>query len=216
MTEFKCPTCASPMLQRMGKRGPFLGCSTYPECKTTMNFDTEGKPVLASKPTEHVCDKCKKPMVLRAGPRGEFLACTGYPKCKNAKDVDAEGNPIKPIDAGFVCEKCGKPMIIKKGPRGPFAGCSNYPTCRSTKPVPEELKEQLKTLMPASAPVKKKELPKVTINESCPECGSAMELRSGRKGFFLGCTQYRKTKCKGTREASPELLEQVQAAPSPA
>ena len=44
----KCPTCGKPMLQRMGQRGPFLGCSGYPECKTTMNFDAEGKPVLAS------------------------------------------------------------------------------------------------------------------------------------------------------------------------
>ncbi len=214
-TEYLCPTCGKPMVQRMGKRGPFLGCSGYPECKTTMNFDAEGKPVLASRPTEHVCDKCGKPMVLREGPRGQFLACTGYPKCKNAKDVDANGNPIQPIMAGFDCEKCGKPMVIKKSARGPFAGCSNYPTCRSTKPVPEELKEKLKALMPASAPAKKKETPKVAVHETCPDCGAAMELRSGRKGFFLGCTQYRKTKCKGTREPSPELLEQVQAA-SPA
>ena len=36
-------------------------------------FDAEGKPVLATKPTEHVCDKCGKPMVLREGPRGPFL-----------------------------------------------------------------------------------------------------------------------------------------------
>ena len=94
-TEFKCPTCGKPMLQRMGKTGPFLGCSGYPECKTTMNFDATGKPVLSAKPTEHVCEKCGKPMVIREGRRGPFLACTGYPKCKNAKDVDANGNPVQ-------------------------------------------------------------------------------------------------------------------------
>ena len=87
-----------------------------------MNFDAAGKPVLASKPTEHVCDKCGKPMILRDGPRGPFLACTGYPKCRAAKDVDAEGNPLKPIDTGVVCEKCGSPMTVKRGPRGPFLG----------------------------------------------------------------------------------------------
>jgi DNA topoisomerase-1 len=197
------------MVQRMGKRGPFLGCSRYPDCKTTMNFDAEGKPVRSSRPTEHVCDKCGKPMVLREGPRGPFLACTGYPKCKNAKDVDAEGNPIKPIETGLVCDKCGKPMVVKRGPRGPFVGCSGYPACRSTKPMPEELKEKLKALMPAPARPK---LPKVAVSETCPECGAPMEVRSGRKGPFLGCTEYRKTKCKGTREASPELLEQLQQA----
>ena len=89
-----------------------------------MNFDAEGKPVLASKPTEHVCDKCGKPMVLREGPRGPFLACTGYPKCRNAKDVDAEGNPVKPIETGINCDKCGAPMVVRRGPRGPFLGCS--------------------------------------------------------------------------------------------
>jgi DNA topoisomerase-1 len=203
-TEHKCPTCGKPMIQRMGSRGQFLGCSGYPECRTTMNFDNEGKPVLASRPTEHVCDKCGKPMVLREGPRGPFLACTGYPKCRNAKDVDANGNPIKPIESGLKCEKCGSPMVVKRGPRGPFLGCSAYPRCRSTKPVPEEMKEQLKTLMPA--PVKKA-VPAVEVSETCPQCGAPMKLRPGKRGFFLGCSKY--PKCKGTREAPPELLEKV-------
>lgn len=206
-TEHPCPTCGKPMLQRMGRRGPFLGCSGYPECKTTMNFDVQGKPVLASKPTEHNCDKCGKPMVLREGPRGAFLACTGYPKCRNAKDVDAEGNPLKPIETGINCEKCGAPMTVKRGPRGPFLGCSAYPKCRSTKPVPEELKEKLKKLLPAPA---KKEEPKVEVKETCPDCGAPMKLRFGRGNYFLGCTKY--PKCKGTREVTPEILEQVQSA----
>ena len=208
-TEHLCPECGKPMLQRMGRRGPFLGCSGYPECKTTMNFDAQGNPVLSSKPTEHVCDKCGKPMVLREGPRGPFLACTGYPKCRNAKDVDANGNPVKPIETGISCEKCGAPMAVKRGPRGPFLGCTAYPKCRSTKPVPEELKEKLKTLMPAPA---KRTSPAVEVRETCPECGAAMKLRPGRRGFFLGCSKY--PKCRGTREASPELLEQIQASPA--
>jgi DNA topoisomerase-1 len=203
-TDHLCPTCGKPMVQRMGSRGPFLGCTGYPECRTTMNFDPEGKPVLASKPTEHVCDKCGKPMILREGPRGPFLACTGYPKCRNAKDVDAEGNPVKPIETGIACEKCGSPMVVKRGPRGPFIGCSAYPRCRSTKPVPEDLKETLKKIMPAPA---KKPEPAVEVTETCPDCGAPMKLRSSRRGYFLGCSKY--PKCKGTREPSPELLEKL-------
>jgi DNA topoisomerase-1 len=201
-TEHKCPTCGKPMMQRVGARGPFLGCSGYPECRTTMNFDKEGKPVLASKPTEHLCDKCGKPMVLRESYRGPFLACTGYPKCRNAKDVDAQGNPVKPVDTGIQCEKCGSPMAVKRGPRGPFLGCSAYPKCRSTKPVPEDLKERLKELMPA--PVRKA-APAVVTNETCPDCGAPMKLRQSRRGPFLGCSKY--PKCKGTKEAPPELLD---------
>jgi DNA topoisomerase-1 len=205
-TDYACPTCGKPMLKRMGQRGEFLGCSGYPDCKTTMNFDAEGKPVLAAKPTEHVCEKCGKPMVIREGRRGPFLACTGYPKCRNAKDVDAEGNPLQPIDSGIKCEKCGSPMTVKKGPRGPFLGCSAYPKCRSTKPVPEEMKEKLKTLLPATP---KKAVPAVEVSETCPDCGGPMKLRPGRKGWFLGCAKF--PRCRGVREASPELLEQVAA-----
>ncbi|HXG10392.1 MAG TPA: type I DNA topoisomerase [Gemmataceae bacterium] len=205
-TEHACPTCGKPMLQRMGPRGPFLGCSGYPECKTTMNLDAEGKPMLSARPTEHVCDKCGRPMVLREGRRGPFLACTGYPECKNAKDVDAEGNPVEPIDTGIECEKCGAPMIVRRGPRGPFLGCSKYPKCRSTRQVPAELKEKVKALLPA------KKAPAVEVNETCPECGATMKLRRGPRGYFLGCSKY--PKCKGTREATPELLEQVQGSPA--
>jgi DNA topoisomerase-1 len=211
MTDVKCPTCGRPMVKRMGKRGPFLGCSGYsaePRCTTTMNLDAQGNPVPASRQTEHVCDKCGSPMVLREGPRGPFLGCSTFPKCRNIVEVDAQGNPVKPIETGINCEKCGKPMVVKRGPRGAFLGCSGYPACRSTKPVPEELKEKIKELMPHRP---RKDMPKVEVNETCPECGAPMELRHGRRGFFLGCTQFAKTKCKGSREVSPELLEQLQA-----
>ncbi len=212
-TDIKCPTCGKPMLERMGKTGKFLGCSGYPECKTTMNFDAEGKPVLSAKPTEHTCEKCGKPMVIREGRRGPFLACTGYPKCKNAQDVDKDGNPVKPVDLGLKCEKCGKPMAIKKGFGGrPFLGCSGYPSCRSTMKITEELQEKLKDQLPAAAP--KKVMPAVEISETCPECGAPMKLRPARGNYFLGCSKY--PKCRGTREATPELLEQVAAAaPAP-
>jgi len=206
-TGIACPNCGKPMVQRLSRRGPFLGCSGYPECKTTMNLDPAGKPVVTAKPTDHVCDKCGKPMVLREGPRGPFLACTGYPKCRQAMDVDANGNPIKPIETGINCEKCGAPMAVKRGPRGPFLGCTAYPKCRGTKQVPPELKEKLKDLMPVAA---RKKLPKVEIPETCPDCNAPMELRQGRRGYFLGCTMFKKTKCKGSREVSPEIMGQIQ------
>lgn len=209
-TEHKCPTCGKVMLQRQGRRGTFLSCSGYPECKTTMNLDAEGKPVLSAQPTEHVCDKCGKPMVLREGYRGKFLGCTGYPKCRNAKEVDAQGNPIKQVDLGIKCEKCGEPMAVRRGPRGPFLGCTAYPKCRSTKHLTEELREKLKDVLPPTPP--KKEMPKVEITDICPECGGPMALRQKRfgGGYFLGCKKY--PKCKGTREASPDLLEKIMAA----
>lgn len=44
MTDYDCPNCGSKMLKRMGRFGPFLGCSNYPKCKTIVNLDKEGNP----------------------------------------------------------------------------------------------------------------------------------------------------------------------------
>jgi DNA topoisomerase-1 len=211
VTEHICPTCGKPMILRWGRKGQFLGCSGYPECKTTMNLGADGTPVVTSKPTEHKCDKCGSPMALRDGRRGPFLGCTAYPKCKNIWDVDANGNPVRPVKTDIKCEKCGSAMIVKKGqgPRGPFLACSGYPKCRSYKPLPADLKEtpEVKALIEAQM-VKKAAAPTIEVSDSCPECGGAMKLRSGRGGtYFLGCSKY--PKCKGTKELSEELLEKV-------
>jgi DNA topoisomerase-1 len=70
--------------------------------------------------------------------------------------------------------------------------------------VPDDLKEKLKTLMPAPA---KKEMPAVEITDTCPQCGEAMKLRASRRGPFLGCSKY--PKCKGTKEVPPEVMEKI-------
>ncbi|MEI7684403.1 MAG: type I DNA topoisomerase [Planctomycetota bacterium] len=206
LTDIVCPTCGKPMVEREGASGPFLGCSGYPDCKTTMNFDAEGKPVVASQVTEHMCEKCGKPMIRREGKNGPFLGCSGYPKCRNLVEIDAKGEPVKPFDTGLRCEKCGSPMGIKKSFRGPFLGCNAYPKCRSTMKLTDELKEKFKDHMPAMPP-KKPEI-KVEGIEPCPQCGAPMKVRTGRGGnYFLGCTKY--PKCRGVVEPSPDMLEKI-------
>ena len=194
--------------RKAGKGGgnQFLGCSGYPECKTTMNIGDDGKPVVTAQATEYTCEKCGKPMVIRTGRRGPFLACTGYPTCKNAKDVDAEGKPVVQVDLGLKCEKCNSPMALRKGPRGPFLGCTAYPKCRNYKQLTAELRKELN--LPDPPP--KKVAPAVTINETCPNCDGPMKLREGKKGWFLGCGKY--PKCKGVMEAPAHVLEEMAAA----
>ena len=38
---FKCPACDSPMVRRFNRKEQtdFYGCSNYPDCKATRNFD---------------------------------------------------------------------------------------------------------------------------------------------------------------------------------
>src|SRR4249920_2893967 len=86
ISDTNCPDCGRPMLQRHSRNvGPYLGCSGYPDCKVTMVFNADGKPVRSSRPSDQVCDKCGKPMTLRQGRSKWFLACSSYPLCRNTR-----------------------------------------------------------------------------------------------------------------------------------
>ena len=181
LTEHECDKCGAKMAVLYNKRGKFLGCSRYPECKNTMPAD--GKrvktPVVE---TSYVCEKCESPMVIREGSRGRFLACTGFPKCKNTASVDEEGNIVRPKKTGIECDKCGSEMIVRGSRRGPFLACSGFPKCRNAKPLPDELREK----------------PKET-DVVCDKCGERMIVKTTRWGKeFLACSGY--PKCKNARD----------------
>lgn len=35
----QCPICSNKLIQRKGKRGPFLGCSQFPSCRGSRSID---------------------------------------------------------------------------------------------------------------------------------------------------------------------------------
>jgi len=180
LTDRKCDKCGAPMAELYNKRGKFLGCSKYPECKNAMPVDGPREKVEALR-TEHVCPDCGKALLLRTGRRGPFLGCEGFPACKYTVSADESGNPVVPKATGIACEKCGSPMIIKGSRRGPFLACSGYPKCRNAKPVPPELQEK----------------PKET-GETCEKCGKPMLLKTSRWGKeFIACSGY--PECKNSR-----------------
>ncbi len=209
VTEHICPECGKPLLLREGKRGKFLSCSGYPKCKSSFNINEEGQPVPSVVETEHACPKCGKPMALRQSARGPFLGCTGYPKCRTTLPVDDQGKPITPPTVDVKCSKCGGPMAVKPGRRGPFLGCMAYPKCRGTAPVPEELKDKLGDLGGQSSSAGAADLKTIPVEETCEDCGGAMLVRRGRRGFFLGCANY--PKCKGTKEPGEATMEKILA-----
>jgi DNA topoisomerase-1 len=184
LTDRMCDKCGAPMAVLYNKRGKFLGCSKYPECKNTMPVDGPREQSQAI-PTDYRCPKCEKPMVIRTGKRGRFLACTGFPKCKSTASVDDQGKIIEAKPTGVNCEKCGKPMVIKGSRRGPFLACTGFPKCRNAKPLPEELREK----------------PKET-GEICEKCGKPMVQKTSRWGKpFLSCSGY--PDCKNARNIAP-------------
>ncbi|MCX6338384.1 MAG: type I DNA topoisomerase [Candidatus Aureabacteria bacterium] len=77
-----------------------------------------------------------------------------------------------------TCEKCGHPMVIRYTLKGQFLACSAYPRCRNIKPI--IMHED------GSFTIEKA----VTLDEKCPQCGSALMERHGRYGKFIACTGY--------------------------
>jgi DNA topoisomerase-1 len=136
-TEYPCPNCGKPMMLRQSARGPFLGCSGYPECKTIQNLDENGHPVALEERaqpvvTDQKCPKCGKPLVERQGPRGKFLGCSGFPKCKTVVKLPGEAGGVggnEPQTTGILCPKDGAQVVAKRTRYGTLYLCANDPNC---------------------------------------------------------------------------------------
>ncbi len=101
-TGIKCEKCESPMVIKRSFRGPFLGCSDYPKCRSTKQLPPElkeklkkeegdapakKKAVAVDAPPDIKCPECEGPMKLRPGRWGKsFYGCANYPKCKGTKE----------------------------------------------------------------------------------------------------------------------------------
>jgi DNA topoisomerase-1 len=118
-----CPECGKPLVIRWGRRGQFLACSGFPECRFTRSLD--GSEDEAPEITDEKCDECGANMVIRHGRFGKFLACSRYPECKGRRPIAAK--------TGVKCPKDGGDILERKSRKGrPFYGCSNYPKCDFT------------------------------------------------------------------------------------
>ncbi len=164
----KCPESGHPLVIRWGKRGQFVACSGYPECKFS-------KPMPGEEPEEDLpkideaCPESGHPLTVRTGRRGPFIACTGYPKCTYTRPIEGEkaaGPAAAPQVTDEKCPECGAPMVVRSGRFGEFLACTRYPKCKGAKPLPTGAK--------------------------CPKDGGALEEKRGRKrgSRFYGCSNY--------------------------
>jgi DNA topoisomerase-1 len=131
-TTVACEKCGSPMILRDSKRGPFLGCSSFPKCRSTKMMKKLAGADLAQ------VEKLIPLLQEGAAKNAEMIA-------KILGENPAANNGAKPanITTDIDCDECGKPMIIRTGRRGKFLGCSGYPKCKNTGEVPAKLIEEL-------------------------------------------------------------------------
>jgi len=136
-TGLKCEKCGNEMVVKWGRRGEFLACKGYPECRNTMNFTRDDDGNIKPAEVEIVdekCEKCGRSMQVRFGRYGKFLGCTGYPECSNMQPLH------KPVPTGVKCIVCTEGEYFeRRSRRGKlFYSCGRYPECQAVvwdKPV---------------------------------------------------------------------------------
>jgi DNA topoisomerase I len=92
----KCPECGRPLQRKVGRYGPFVGCSGYPECR----YIKKDPP----KSTGVTCPQCKRGEIVEKRTRfGMFFGCDRYPEC----DFAASNPPVK----DRPCPECGSLLL---------------------------------------------------------------------------------------------------------
>jgi DNA topoisomerase-1 len=123
-----CPECGSKLSIWLGKRGRFIGCTGYPDCKYTRNLNNnDGESAAEAEIVAgRKCPTCESDLVVKAGKYGKFIGCSGYPKCKFIESLD------KPVDTGVECPECKKGHLMKRKTRYGtfFYACNVYPDCK--------------------------------------------------------------------------------------
>ncbi len=89
-----CPKCQKNLREVVGRFGPFIACSGYPECNYIKQEIAEFK-----------CPKCQNNIVKRSSKNGKFWGCSGYPKCRFA---------IFDETINQSCPDCKLPFMVSK------------------------------------------------------------------------------------------------------
>jgi DNA topoisomerase-1 len=136
-TDVKCPECGNAMVIKLGRRGKFMGCTDYPDCRHTQPLpgEEQAEPELL----DEKCPECGKQLQRRSGRYGPFVGCSGYPDCRYIQKKAV-------VTTGVECPKCKEDpckrckdreetgvLVERSGKKGKFYGCNHYPACRHTQ-----------------------------------------------------------------------------------
>ena len=71
-TDQLCDQCGKPLIVKWGRRGKFLSCSGFPECKNSKSITSGVKCGV---------ENCGGELIERHSRRGFFYGCSNFPKC---------------------------------------------------------------------------------------------------------------------------------------
>ena len=206
----KCPDCQGELRVKRSRKGEFISCSNYPECKRAYPKPRGAK----LEPTEETCEQCRSPLVR--------LIRRGSPPQKHCINPDCESN--KQATSVGVCPECGKTLRLlfsRAGKR--FIGCSGYPECKRTYPLPQfgSLKMTGEVCDACRAPialVMNRGRPwKFCVNMECPKREKKAEKKADKAAEAKEAKPKKVIKKKAKKpEAKPETAKKKATSPAKA
>lgn len=126
-----CPQCGSALHIKQGKKGLFLGCSTFPKCDFLKPLHPQYESKTLKDLTES-CPKCGHFLQVKQGIFGLFIGCSNYPNCDFVVHEQQEQQ-----EENLICPDCKKgELVARRGRQGKtFYGCNQYPHCKFTLPA---------------------------------------------------------------------------------
>ena len=113
-----CPNDGAMLVKKFGRRGPFLACPNYPECKYTRPVDGSELPT----PVEGTCPLCGSGSVARNGPYGRFISLRARGPTASSPSRSRSASRVR--SAARARSPSGAPRAARY-----FYGCTRYPDC---------------------------------------------------------------------------------------
>ena len=133
------------------------------------------------------CPKCGRQMRKVFGGGRYFLSCPGYHDklnhCDAAVRLDDEWKPVAPEEVDIICPLDGKRMVLRSGRFGQFIAAVTYPDVKFLLNI--DKKGCIR--FPSAAPL--------LTDVECSKCKKPCNLRTGKRGPWLGCSGF--PKCRG-------------------
>ncbi|TDF36230.1 hypothetical protein EYS14_15965 [Alteromonadaceae bacterium M269] len=120
-----CPKCNSVLALRHSKNGPFIGCSSYPDCDYTKPLKEYQESIIKVIDGSS-CPSCQHELAIKKGRYGLFIGCTNFPDCHHIE------SPKKSAETKIVCPSCKEGELQKRPNKHGhyFYSCNTYPKCK--------------------------------------------------------------------------------------
>ena len=186
-----CDKCGRPMIVRWNRFGRFLGCSGYPECRSTRSLDgvdPEGKE-LGVEPGTGLKVRLKVgpygPYIeLEAAPGVEKPKRVSVPKDRKPEDIDlASALKLLELPRTVGIDPSGEEIVAAIGRFGPFVRrAKTFASLKGTEALWTVTLEEATALLDAKASGKRAPLRELGKH---PKSGADIVIFSGRYGPYV-------------------------------